>query len=420
MVGTRIANRLKPWALGLFLVGCVWLGMAQLKGRSPQPADAPPERFSAHRALAHIQALCQTPHAAGTEAVRRVQTQLMDAIRQLGYDPQVFTAYSARRNGVVWTENVWVRVPGREPGKAVVLMAHYDSVPTGPGASDDGAGVASLLETLRALRHHPPLKNDLLFVITDAEEMGLLGAKAIAQAGLFKDEIGVILNFDCRGTTGPVILGQTSLDTGRLIAEYARFAPGPVTASWAMEITRHLPNATDLRPFIQNYPSMDFSFIEGHAHYHQPTDNIAQVDLASVQQMGETALGGALRFGNLDLSSLRDRDQGYYNCFWTAGPFFPGLGLAHGGNVDVFIRPRRGSFGPPREGEGPEGLDRRLGLALDDGPGGRGFLRPAPVALGASSRLFFGLGQPLQPRHGLARPRDGRHRPLHLALSGSA
>ncbi len=41
-------------------------------------------------------------------------------------------------------------VPGE--GKAIVLLAHYDSVPAGPGASDDESGVSIVLETARALR----------------------------------------------------------------------------------------------------------------------------------------------------------------------------------------------------------------------------------------------------------------------------
>ena len=51
-------------------------------------------------------------------------------------------------------------------------MAHYDSVPFGPGAADDGAGVVTLLETARALKAGPPLKNDVIFLFTDGEEAG--------------------------------------------------------------------------------------------------------------------------------------------------------------------------------------------------------------------------------------------------------
>src|SRR5205823_14011597 len=51
------------------------------------------------------------------------------------------------------TDIVAEAVPGR--GRAIVTMAHYDSVPAGPGASDDLSGVASILETIRALKAAP-------------------------------------------------------------------------------------------------------------------------------------------------------------------------------------------------------------------------------------------------------------------------
>ena len=107
-------------------------------------------------------------------------------------------------------ENVVARLEGtNDGGKAFLLMAHYDSVSTAPGASDDGAGVASMLETLRALKAGPPLKNDVIFLFTDGEERGLLGARAFVDSHPWAEDVGVVLNLEARGNTGPAIHGPT-------------------------------------------------------------------------------------------------------------------------------------------------------------------------------------------------------------------
>ena len=94
--------------------------------------------------------------------------------------------------------------PGRDGQRqGALLMAHYDSVPNSPGASDDGAAVASLLETLRALRGGPRLKNDVIFLFTDGEEVALLGSKAFVEEHPWARDVGLVLNFEARGYTGP-------------------------------------------------------------------------------------------------------------------------------------------------------------------------------------------------------------------------
>jgi len=103
-----------------------------------------------------------------------------------------------------------------------MLVAHYDTVSRSPGAADDGAAVAALLETLRALNAGPPLRNDLIVLITDGEEPGMLGARAFVAEHPWLRDVGVVCNFEARGTRGPSIMFETSSDNGRLIREFAR------------------------------------------------------------------------------------------------------------------------------------------------------------------------------------------------------
>ncbi|WP_440064670.1 M28 family peptidase [Streptosporangium sp. OZ121] len=87
-------------------------------------------------------------------------------------------------------DNIVATLPGRDPTGTVMVAAHYDSAAMGPGASDDGAAVAAMLETVRALRAQEDqegrggggnLRNDLVFLMTDGEEDGVLGAEAFVR-----------------------------------------------------------------------------------------------------------------------------------------------------------------------------------------------------------------------------------------------
>src|SRR5690606_17419180 len=117
-------------------------------------------------------------------------------------------------------DNVMVRVrgTGNGAGKALMLMAHNDSVVFGPGASDDGSGVVVMLESLRAMKEHPPLQNDIIFLFTDGEEAGLLGPKSFLQHPWYGD-VGMVINFEARGHYGPGYMYETSPENGWLIRQ---------------------------------------------------------------------------------------------------------------------------------------------------------------------------------------------------------
>lgn len=85
--------------------------------------------------------------------------------------------------GFARVRNVVARLPGTRPTGVVFLVAHDDSVQVGPGGNDDAAGTAALLEGVRALRAGPQPRNDLMIVLTDAEEAGLCGASTFADRG---------------------------------------------------------------------------------------------------------------------------------------------------------------------------------------------------------------------------------------------
>jgi hypothetical protein len=285
-------------------------------------ADAPADAFSATRAYRHVPVVAAAVHAAGSPANDRVREHLVDTLRGLGLATEVqdtvgveggTLSSSAGGVGLARVRNVVATLAGTASTGRIFLVAHYDSIQTAPGGNDDGAGVATVLETARALTAGPRPRNDVVFVLTDAEEACLCGASAfVAQSPLARDR-GVVLNLEARGRTGPAIMFETSARNAGLLQVYAR-TPHPVGTSFAVEIYRLMPNDTDFTPFRKaGFAGLNTAYIEGAAGYHTPLDTAAAMDTDSLQHHGDNALAMARSFGGADLSTVRaDGDATYF------------------------------------------------------------------------------------------------------------
>jgi Peptidase family M28 len=285
------------------------------------PADAPADEFSAIRALNELKPMAAAPHPLGSVEHDRVRDYLVGRLRALAVDPQVQTT-SVVRADAKWygraigatVSNVLARLPGTSSTRPLMLVAHYDSVPSGPGASDDGSGTVTLLETLRALKAGPPLRNDVILLFTDGEEAGLLGAQAFVNEHPWAHEPGVVLNFEARGACGPSTLFETSAGNGWLIGELARAAPYPVASSLFYEAYKHLPNDTDLTVFKRaGLAGLNFAYCGCFPRYHTMGDSVANLDPRSLQHDGSYALALARHFGDLDLRRTPAPDAVYFN-----------------------------------------------------------------------------------------------------------
>ncbi|HYN94391.1 MAG TPA: M28 family peptidase, partial [Pilimelia sp.] len=288
--------------------------MLDLRPPAAVPATAPPTDFSAHRAHAQLAVVADRPHAAGSAAADRVREHLIARLRGLGLDTSVQDTVAPEAGqlsggagtvAVARVRNVVAVLPGTAPTGRVFLVAHYDSVQTGPGGNDDGAGVGAVLEVARALAAGPRPRNDTVFVLTDAEEACLCGASAFAAGHPLARDGGVVLNLEARGSTGPVVMFETSTDNAALVAAFARAAPHPVGTSFAVEVYRLLPNDTDFTAFLAaGFTGLNSAYLDGSAVYHTPLDTPAAVDLRSLQHHGDNALGLAREFGRADLAAL--------------------------------------------------------------------------------------------------------------------
>ena len=292
-------------ALGM-LLWIVLLVLVGLRSVGPPQAvayDAPPAQFSSARALDHVRAIAGSPHPMGSPENARVRDYLVGQLE--GMSPRV------QSSGIV--QNVVARIKGTGDGEAVLLASHYDSVPTGPGASDDGAGVAAMLEASRALRAGPPLRNDVILLFTDGEEAGLVGAKAFVGGHPWAGDVGLVLNFEARGTSGASWMFETSSGNGEIVEGFADAAPRPVTSSLGPALYELLPNDTDLTVFKEaGYRGLNFAYVDGWINYHTPGDNIENLHEPSLQHQGSYALSLTRHFGNTDLNGLNGDDAIFF------------------------------------------------------------------------------------------------------------
>ncbi|HEX4959215.1 MAG TPA: M28 family peptidase [Thermoanaerobaculia bacterium] len=307
--GTKGAGEPRgAWGLiaGLALFALALLVVTSL-GRPPEPKakDAPATELSGGRALEVLRTLAGdgAPHPVGSPANAQVRERVMAQLRAIGYTPEVQEGFHCQPGwGCAKVLNVVARLPGREKGKAVLLSSHYDSVPAGPGVSDDLTSVAAVLEIARVLKTGPQLRNSVLILIDDGEEQGLLGARAFAETSPDADSVGAMVNLEARGTGGPSLMFETSGQDAWLIDAFASRAPRPFTSSLFSTVYHRMPNDTDMTVFQRRgLPGLNFAFIDNPSYYHTPLDNLEHASAATLQHQGDNALAAVRGLAEGDL-----------------------------------------------------------------------------------------------------------------------
>jgi CheY-like chemotaxis protein len=290
----------------------------------PVAANAPDSLFSSARAMATLMELARAPHPTGSPEHARVRGLLLERLRDLGLQPEVQTTTSVTAYGSqvrsATVRNIVARLPGTSPTGTVLITAHYDSREIAVGAADDGAGIVVVLEALRALRSGPPLANDVVVLLTDAEELGLLGARAFVDEHPWMADVDVVLSFEMRGCGGPSIMFETNDHNGWIIEALSAFDPAPFTTSLAFEVYRRMPNDTDFTPFREaGVQGLNFAAIDNAHVYHQSYDRPENLSEGTIQHHGLRAIAALRWLGEADLSDVNAPNRVYFSV--------PGLGL---------------------------------------------------------------------------------------------
>ncbi|MGH6783368.1 MAG: M20/M25/M40 family metallo-hydrolase, partial [Sphingomicrobium sp.] len=192
-----------------------------------------------------------------------------------------------------FTRNV-VAVVGRErPGKALLLNAHYDSTPAGPGAADDGIGVATLLEVAANLQARP-LAHPVILLFNEGEEFGLNGAGAFLDGDPLAARVGALINIEARGVGGPAVMFETSDPNGAALGDYAAAAARPFANSLMTDFAKLIPNYTDVVVFKhKGWRTLSFAITGNETRYHSPGDTVQALSRDSLHHVGSEVLAAA-------------------------------------------------------------------------------------------------------------------------------
>ncbi|MDE3742422.1 M28 family peptidase [Maribacter polysaccharolyticus] len=308
----------KATTLLLILLAVYWSFKASMPSYS-KDADAPLTRFSTDRALTHVAVISKEPHAVGFPAHTKVRDYIISQLRSMGLETTIQEGYTAGDWGnLSKATNILARIEGSGNGKALLLLSHYDSNPhSALGASDAGSGVATILEGVRAfLSRDKPPKNDIIILISDAEELGLNGADLFVNKHPWAKEVGLTLNFEARGSGGPsYMLVETNRGNGRLIDEFVKADPQfPVANSLVYSIYKMLPNDTDLTVFREDgdIEGLNFAFIDDHYDYHTANDSFERLDRNTLAHQGSYLMPLLVHFAAADLGALKSLDDFIY------------------------------------------------------------------------------------------------------------
>ncbi len=265
--------------------------MVALPGLRPTPARTEPN-FSAPRAAERArQLLGEGPRPTSSNNNIIAVERMREWFRARGLDTEVQEA-TIRVNGRDMTiRNLLARKAGTNPGKAVLLVAHHDTVAGSPGVGDNTMGVAVALEIAEFLRTSDLKGRDVILLLTDAEESGLRGAELFANNHRWMTEVGIVINVDSRGNSGPALLYEVGPESANVFRAITTNIDRVVANSLFAEIARHVPNATDFRVFREaGKPGLNFALIQGHDHYHAATDTWENADLDALQDLGDAVV----------------------------------------------------------------------------------------------------------------------------------
>jgi hypothetical protein len=314
---------LYSWSIATILFATFYFMMPQ----NYDSKELPLTKFSTKRALSKVKAMTAEPHYVGSKNHETVAIYLQNELQNLGLTTELQEGFTMTEKGtLVYSKNILAKIKGTSTGlsvsnnsKALLLLSHYDSAPHSYslGASDDASGVATILEGVRAfLKSKKAHKNDIIILFSDAEELGLNGATLFVTQHQWAKNIGVAINFEARGTSGPsYMLMETIQGNAKMVDAFAngkvKFA---ASNSLMYSIYKMLPNDTDLTVFRENgkIQGFNFAFIDNHFNYHTTQDSYQNLDPKSLAQQGEYLMPLLNYFANSDLKNLNTTEDKVY------------------------------------------------------------------------------------------------------------
>lgn len=294
---------IRSLALAITLVLGLALAWVDIRVPDPVGPDAPATAFSSARAFAAIDEMGKSPHPIDSVRHDQVRDYLIGRLKDLGLEVRVQNARAFHEWDIggrqivsgADVQNLIGVMPGKDrSAKPLAIMAHYDSVPGSPGASDDASGVAVALEVARALKAQGQPARDVDLIITDGEENGLVGAHAFFGQDPLAKQVGFVINMDTRGSGGRTFMFQTASGNGQAVDLFQKTAVDPRANSLAVFIYEHMPNDTDYTVAkAAGVQGLNYAFMGREFDYHSPSATPERTQPGSIQDLGRQVLSAA-------------------------------------------------------------------------------------------------------------------------------
>ena len=286
--------------IGLLTVALILIYLFRYLVIQP-PAIDPNHAFDTQQAFERLERILgdERPHPVDSAVNDDVIARLKTEISALGFTPfsqDEFHCVSWQRSArCARLQNImfWVTEPGPN---AVLVLSHHDSVPAGPGASDDGAGVTASLQIASILKTKE-LNRPVLVLITDGEELGLMGANLFVEKNPLVEMVGAVVNMEARGVGGLSTFFQTSRPNERDLHALHHDTRLPAASSLNADIYDLLPNDTDLTEFLGlPLDAANLAYTGDVAFYHTPGDSLANMDKRALFHLGASGLAAVEGF----------------------------------------------------------------------------------------------------------------------------
>lgn len=318
-------RRLLIFAILLGLL-TLFISFSQFLSPSSEEMGGTEKDFSSERALEYLKEVAKEPHPMGSPANKKVKDYIVKYFQDIDVPVEIQSKLVkdirdekfAAEIGAETVENIIATIPGTAgDDHAILLTAHYDSVSEAPGASDDGYGVVTIMETARALKQMPAPKNTIYFVLTDGEELGLLGANAFKDRTDVLNKVRVMFNFEARGNAGVPILFETSSNDLKLVQLYKKTVPYPVAYSFVSEMYKRMPNDTDFTEFkVTKKLGYNFANMNGLEAYHTEIDRMENSDEGTIRHFGSYAFPLVKKYMMMDAKEFQALEESKSNAIY--------------------------------------------------------------------------------------------------------
>lgn len=303
-----------------------------------------PNSFIAERAEINLQKFIELgPRVVGSSAnekgaikyflsyVQKLKSEAKD-IYEIEHDVQVASGsyiHWKMINMYQSIQNFIIKIgPKGYNGTSYLLVnSHYDSVPFGPGAGDDGTMVAIMLETVRVLsKSDKTLKNPVVFLFNGAEENPLQASHAFITQHKWAKYAKALINLDSAGSGGREILFQSGPNHPWLMKHYRRAIVHPYASTVAEEMfQRHfIPSDTDFRIFRDHgkVPGLDMAHQYNGYVYHTRFDRPEIIPRGTFQNTGDNVLALVREIANApELENPEKYSEGHTIFFDVMGSF---------------------------------------------------------------------------------------------------